>query len=49
MSEGAGATGTAAAIKRKNNIIGKKVVLVITGGNVTLDQLTDAISVYQAG
>ena len=48
MSEGAGATGTAAAIKRKNDILSKKVVLVITGGNVTLDQLTDAISVYQA-
>ena len=48
MSEGAGATGTAAAIKRKNDILSKKVVLVITGGNVTLDQLTGAISVYQA-
>ncbi|GIS83488.1 MAG: hypothetical protein CM1200mP15_21200 [Dehalococcoidia bacterium] len=39
MSEGAGATGTAAAIKRKNDILRKKVFLVITGGNVTLDQL----------
>ena len=48
MSEGAGATGTAASINRNIVILSKKVVLVITGGNVTLDQLTGAISVYQA-
>jgi threonine dehydratase len=47
MAEGAGATSTAGAIKRRESIKGKKVVLVVTGGNVTLAQLRDALDVYE--
>ena len=47
MAEGAGATSTAAAIKSREAIKGKKVALIITGGNVTLGHLQAAINVYE--
>jgi threonine dehydratase len=41
FAEGAGAAPTAAAFKIKNKLRGKKVVLVLTGGNLTLQTLQD--------
>ena len=48
LYEGAGACATAGAIKIKDQIKGKKVAIVVSGANVTLTQLQDAASVYQA-
>ena len=47
MAEGAGATATAGALKHQQEIVGKKVAIVVSGGNITLPRLTDAIKVYQ--
>lgn len=41
LAEGAGATALAGAIKMRNRIQGKRVVAVVSGGNVALSQLTD--------
>lgn len=49
LAEGAGASGVAGALKLKESIQGKKVAAVVTGGNVTLDQLSEAIHVYREG
>ena len=37
--EGAGAAAVAAAAKRRDELAGKKIGLVLSGGNITLDQL----------
>lgn len=42
--EGAGAASTAAAMILKNQLKGKKVGLVLSGGNLTLDQFRSIIS-----
>ena len=39
LAEHAGAASLAAAIKIKDRLAGKKVVLVMSGGNITADQL----------
>jgi len=39
LAEGAGAASTAAAFKIKNKLQGRKVALVLTGGNLTLQNL----------
>jgi len=39
LAEGAGAASTAAAFKLRNKLQGKKVALVLTGGNLTLQNL----------
>jgi threonine dehydratase len=39
LSEGAGAASTAAAVKLKEELRDKKVVLVLTGGNLPLTTL----------
>ena len=39
VAEGAGAASLAAAIKLRDQVAGKKVVLVLSGGNITLDEL----------
>ena len=39
VAEGAGAASLAAAVKLTNELRGKKVALVLSGGNITLDQL----------
>ena len=39
LVEGAGAAPVAAALRRKEELAGKKVGLVLSGGNITLDQL----------
>ena len=47
MAEGAGAAATAGAVKIRESLKGKKVSITVSGGNITLDQLTDAIKVYK--
>ena len=44
LAEHAGAASLAAAIKMKDRLDGKKVVLVMSGGNVSLDQLKAALA-----
>ncbi len=39
LAEGAGAASTAAAFKIRDKLQGKKVALVLTGGNLTLQTL----------
>ncbi|HUX23524.1 MAG TPA: hypothetical protein VMV87_02805, partial [Burkholderiales bacterium] len=39
LAEGAGAAALAAAIKLRRSLAGKNVVLVLSGGNLSLDQL----------
>lgn len=41
--EGAGAAATAGAYQRRDELAGKKVGLVVSGGNVTLEQLRDVL------
>ena len=48
MAEGAGAVSLAGAVKRPELVKDKKVVITISGANITLSQLLDAIKVYQA-
>lgn len=45
LAEGAGATSLAAAYKRKDELTGKKVALICSGGNTSLDHLRLALSV----
>ena len=47
LAEGAGAAALAGAIKYGEKIRGKKVALVISGGNITLAQLREALDAYQ--
>jgi threonine dehydratase len=48
LAEGAGATATAGAVKAKEQLKDKKVAIVVSGANVTLAQLQDAVKVYQS-
>ena len=48
LIEHAGAASLAAAIKIKDQIKGKKVALIASGGNITLSQLEFAISNYKS-
>jgi threonine dehydratase len=43
LAEGAGAVPLAAALKIKERLAGKKVVLVLSGGNLSLEQLRDIL------
>ena len=43
LTEHAGAAALAAALKIKERLAGKKVVLVMSGGNVSLSQLRSAL------
>jgi len=43
VAEGAGAASLAAAVKLKNQLKGKKVALVLSGGNITFDELMRSI------
>lgn len=42
-AEAAGAAPLAGAIKARDTIKGKKVALIVSGGNITLDQLRGAL------
>jgi threonine dehydratase len=44
VAEGAGAASLAAAIKLRDELQGKKVVGVLTGGNITMDRLAAILS-----
>jgi len=44
VAEGAGAAATAAALKIKEQIKGKKVALVLSGGNISFDKLKEIIA-----
>jgi threonine dehydratase len=44
LAEGAGAASTAGAIKMKDELKGKKVALVISGGNLTMDMMRSIVS-----
>ncbi len=46
IAEGAGAASTAAALKMRDEIRGKKVVLALTGGNITTEQLREILMKY---
>jgi len=48
LAEGAGASPLAAALKVRESLAGKKVVLVMSGGNLTLTALCDLLTKYNA-
>ena len=48
LSEGAGATAMAGATKYKAEIRGRKVAVIVSGGNITLAQLQEAIETYSS-
>jgi threonine dehydratase len=39
LAEGAGAVALAAALQLKDRLVGKKVALILSGGNLSLEQL----------
>ena len=43
VAEGAGAAALAAAMQRRDELAGKNVGLILSGGNITIDQLTQII------
>ena len=47
MAEGAGAAALAGAVKRPELIKDKIVSITVSGANITLPQLLEAIKVYQ--
>ena len=47
LAEAAGAAATAGALKCREAIRGKKVSITVSGANITLEQLTEAVKVYQ--
>lgn len=49
LSEAAGAAALAGAINHGDRIKGKNVAVVVSGGNITLPQLKEALSKYQPG
>ena len=42
--EGAGAAPVAAAMQRRDQLTGKNVGLIVSGGNITIDQLSRVIN-----
>ena len=48
LAEGAGATALAGAIKYSEKVKGKKVAITVSGANITVDQLRQALEVYQS-
>lgn len=46
LAEGAGAASLAAALRMRERLAGKTVALVLSGGNLTIDQLRHAIAGY---
>ncbi len=47
LAEGAGAAGTAGALKLRDKLQGKRVAIVVSGGNITLPQLREALVAYR--
>ncbi len=48
LAEGAGAAGLAGAYERRASFAGKKVAVIVSGGNLTLDALAQAMSEERA-
>jgi threonine dehydratase len=48
LAEGAGAAGLAGAWKRRSSLAGKTVAVIVSGGNVTLDGLAEAMNKERA-
>ena len=46
LAEAAGAASLAGAIKYRSNIKGENVALIISGGNITLEQLQEVLEAY---
>ena len=46
LAEEAGAAALAGAIKMKDELKGKKVAIVVSGANITLDRLKEALDLY---
>jgi threonine dehydratase len=44
LTEHAGAASLAAALKIKDRLAGKKIALIVSGGNITVDQLKSALA-----
>ncbi|MCZ6867762.1 MAG: threonine/serine dehydratase [Chloroflexi bacterium] len=49
LAEEAGAAALAGAIKMKDELKGKRVAVVVTGSNITLDRLREALDLYRGG
>ena len=49
LAEDAGAAALAGAIKMKDDLQGKKVAVVVSGANVTLDRLKEVLAAYVGG
>ena len=49
LAEDAGAAALAGAIKMKDELQGKRVAVVVSGANVTLDRLKDVLAAYVGG
>lgn len=49
LAEEAGAAALAGAIKMKDELKGKRVAVVVTGSNITLDRLREALDLYRSG
>lgn len=47
LAEGAGAVSLAAALQLKDRLVGKNVVLVLSGGNLSVDQLQRILGKYE--
>ncbi len=47
VAEGAGAASLAAAVKLKDKLKGKKVALVLSGGNITFDEIIKSIKTME--
>jgi threonine dehydratase len=47
LAEGAGAAALAAAYAMRDELAGKKVGIVVSGGNLTLDTLAEALAMEQ--
>jgi len=46
VAEGAGAAATAAALKLRSRLEGKKVAIILSGGNITFDKLKRIVEKY---
>jgi threonine dehydratase len=49
LVEAAGAAPLAAALRLSEQLTGKRVALILSGGNVTPEQLLDVLAVAQSG
>ena len=49
LAEDAGAAALAGAIKMKDELRGKKVAVIVSGANVTLDRLKEVLAAYVGG